>query len=143
MAGEADETLEESEATEQEEDGKGWFQWKDWRVDEPFLKGFSSYMTMLETKWRDQLQPGLDPKISALLKEKESGGSKPETIQKIVIFFAEVFLKFLFIRDNFPAVPMERVVGVLHRFHKMDNTKFSDECKPGLSVHQLLAPPAA
>ena len=72
MAGDADVTLEE--ATE-EEYGKAWFLWKDWRVDEPFIEGFSSYMTTLVTKWRHQLQPGMDPKIGALLKEREVGGS--------------------------------------------------------------------
>ena len=121
--------------------GRGWFQWKDWRVDDPFISGFSSYMTMLVTKWRHQLQPEMDPKISALLKEREVGRSKPEVMQKIIVFFAEVFVKFLFIRSNFPSVSMDRLVDVLRRFHMMDNTKFSDECNPGQSVHALLSPP--
>jgi len=124
-----------------EKHGRGWFQWKDWRVDEPFINGFSSYMTTLVTKWRHQLQPEMDPKISALLKEREAGGSKPEVMQKIIIFFAEVFVKFLFIKSNFPSVSMDRLVDVLRRFHTMDNTKFSDECNPGQSVHALLSPP--
>ena len=123
-----------------EKHGRGWFQWKDWRVDDPFISGFASYMQTLVTKWRHQLQPEMDPKISALLNEREAEGNKPEVMQKI-IFFAEVFVKFLFIRSNFPAVSMERLVEVLRRFHAMDNTKFSNECNPGQSVHLLLVPP--
>ena len=121
--------------------GRGWFQWKDWRVDDPFINGFSSYMQTLVTKWRHQLQPEMDSKISALLKERESGGSRPEVMQKIIVFFAEVFVKFLFIRSNFPAVSMDSLIDVLRRFHAMDNTKFSLECNPGQSVHILLTPP--
>ena len=93
MAGDADVTLEE--ATE-EEYGKAWFLWKDWRVDEPFIEGFSSYITTLVTKWRHQLQPGME--IGALLKEREVGGSlvKTETTKKIIVFFAQVFVKVSF-----------------------------------------------
>ena len=121
--------------------GRGWFQWKDWRVDEPFITGFNSYMTTLVNKWRHQLQPEMDPKISALLKEREVGGSKPEVMQKIIVFFAEVFVKFLFVRSNFHSVSMDRLVDVLRRFHTMDNTQFSEECNPGQRVHALLSPP--
>ena len=124
-----------------EKHGRGWFQWKDWRVDEPFINGFSSYMTTLVTKWRHQLQPEMDPKISALLKEREVGGSKPEVMQKIIVFFAEVFVKFLFIKSNFSTVSMDKLVDVLRRFHTEDNTKFSEDCNPGQRVHVLLSPP--
>ena len=122
-----------------------WFLWKDWRVDEPFIEGFSSYMTTLVTKWRHQLQPGMDPKIGALLKEREVGGSlvKTETTKKTIVFFAQVFVKFLFTRSRFPSVPMDRVLDVLRRFHMMDNTEFSEECSPGKSVYVLLAPHGA
>ena len=142
MAGEAEVTLEEREEEEKEDEhGRGWFRWKDWRVDEPFIKGFSSYMATLVKKWRHQLQPGMNPEVAALLKEKDF--AKPGVMHKIIVFFAEVFVKFLFTRSNFPAVPMDRVLDVLHSFHKMGNTEFSEECKPGKSVHVLLAPHGA
>merc|ERR1719447_1093519 len=121
--------------------GRGWFQWKDWRVDEPFIAGFASYMQTLVTKWRHQLQPDMDPKISALLREREVGGSKPEVMQKIIVFFAEVFVKYLFIRSNFPDLSIDRLLDILRRFYSMDNTMFSNECNPGQRVHLLLSPP--
>ena len=75
----------------------------------------------------------MDPKISALLREREVGGSKPEVMQKIIVFFAEVesripgiinsfmfspsqvFVKYLFIRSNFPDLSIDRLLDILRR----------------------------
>ena len=29
--------------------GPGWFRWRDWKVDAPFLTGFSAYMKVLHS----------------------------------------------------------------------------------------------
>ena len=43
-----------------------------------------------------------------MLQEKQSSKDRPEVIQKIITFFAEVFVKFIYIRSNYPTLNMNR-----------------------------------
>jgi hypothetical protein len=92
---------------------------------------------------------GVDERIGALLKEKEASRERPEVIQKIITFFAEVrklnvcqikilfvqvFVKYLYLKSNFDHMPIERMVGVLRQHYTVANERFGQE------IHQILSP---
>ena len=85
--------------------GDGWFMWRDWKVDQEFIKGFADYMTNLVKKHKLPETSRMDPRIAALLKEKETSTEKPEIVQKVITFFAEVYVKYLYINQNFYTIP--------------------------------------
>merc|ERR1719186_837790 len=106
---------------------KGCFSWRNWRVDGNFIVGFSDYMKILVRKWNLPKNSNIDPRIQALLKEKEAVSENPDTIQKIIAFFAEVFVKVLYITFNFPTLKMDNLIDILAKHYTLENQQFATQ----------------
>jgi len=109
--------------------GDGWFMWRDWKVDQEFIKGFADYMTNLVKKHKLPQTSRMDPRIAALLKEKEISTDKQQpTVQKVITFFAEVYVKYLYINQNFFSIMTPpKVMNILRQHFALDNAQFSSQ----------------
>ena len=95
--------------------GRGWFMWRGWRINANFIGKFSD----------------LDPRIVALMKEKDESVDE-ENILKKIHFFAEVFVKYIFTSTHYPNLSMDRLMNILQKHHNTENLQF------GIQVHFLV-----
>ena len=110
--------------------GDGWFIWRAWRVNQPFMDNFNKHIERLVDKHRvaiEREQSRVDNRIAALLKEKEIN-SDPG-LQRIIDFFAEVFVKYLYMKTNFAALKVEQIINILRQFYSLENTEFASQIR--------------
>ena len=110
--------------------GDGWFIWRAWRVNQPFMDNFNKHIERLVDKHRaaiEREQSRVDNRIAALLKEKEIN-SDPG-LQRIIDFFAEVFVKYLYMKTNFAALKVEQIIDILRQFYSLENTEFASQIR--------------
>ena len=114
--------------------GAGWFHWRDWKVDYKFMVGFSEYTDKLVNKHNPQ-DPKIDNRISALTKERKENTENPATTKKIITFFAEVYVKYLYIRMNFQHLPVNKVLDILRAKYTLENNQFAEQIR--IVIQQL------
>ena len=110
--------------------GDGWFIWRAWRVNPTFMDNFNKHIEKLVEKHRaaiEREQSRVDNRIAALLKEKEIN-SDPG-LQRIIDFFAEVFVKYLYMKTNFTALKVEQIINILRQFYSLENTEFASQIR--------------
>ena len=119
--------------------GDGWFIWRAWRVNQPFMDNFNKHIERLVDKHRaaiEREQSRVDNRIAALLKEKEIN-SDPG-LQRIIDFFAEVFVKYLYMKTNFAALKVEQIIDILRQFYALENTEFASQIRVVMQQQQTL-----
>ena len=103
--------------------GNGWFMWREWKVAKDFMDGFNKHIEGLVDKHgRENLQHNtnrVDVRIAALLKERETNSDAG--LQKIIDFFAEVFVKYLYMKQNFVHLSVENIINILRQNYTLDN----------------------
>ena len=123
----------------QQDFGDGWFIWRAWRVNQPFMDNFNKHIERLVDKHRaaiEREQSRVDNRIAALLKEKELN-SDPG-LQRIIDFFAEVFVKYLYMKTNFAALKVEQIINILRQFYSLENTEFASQIRVVMQQQQTL-----
>ena len=105
--------------------GPGWFNWRDWTVNVKFLAEYNKHIDRLVEKHRANINNNrIDPRISALLLEKQITNDKTQT-EKINDFFAEVFVKYLYLKSNFNSLGIESIINIVSKNYKLDNIDFA------------------
>ena len=110
--------------------GEGWFMWRDWRVEERFMENFNKHIEKLVDKHRAAIErerSRVDNRIAALLKEKEINGDPG--LQRIIDFFAEVFVKYLYMKTNFSNLSVDQIINTLRVSFSQENTEFAHSIK--------------
>ena len=123
----------------QQDFGDGWFIWRAWRVNQPFMDNFNKHIERLVDKHREAIQREqikVDIRIAALLKEKENNNDPG--LQRIIDFFAEVFVKYLYMKTNFTALTMEQIINILRQFYSLENTEFASQIRVVMQQQQTL-----
>ena len=106
-----------------------WFWWRGWKVDSSFMVDFTNYMRKLMIKWKPTKSKTMDPRIFALMKEKEENKENPETVLKMISFFSQVFVKYLYIKTHFLQIEAGTVMNILKGNHSLNNQQFTQEVK--------------
>ena len=94
------------------------------------MDNFNKHIERLVDKHRaaiEREQSRVDNRIAALLKEKEIN-SDPG-LQRIIDFFAEVFVKYLYMKTNFAALKVEQIIDILRQFYSLENTEFASQIR--------------
>ena len=113
--------------------GDGWFTWRDWKVNQVFINNFDRHILSLVNKHQASLSQTnrIDPRIAALLKEKElldpNAVQLRMSLQKIIDFFAEVFVKYLYMRTNWPNLMNAMILDILRQNSHLDNQSFAQQ----------------
>ena len=106
-----------------------WFWWRGWKVDSNFMVDFTNYMRKLMIKWKPTKSKTMDPRIFALMKEKEENKENPKTVLKMISFFSQVFVKYLYIKTHFLQLEAGTVLNILKENHSLNNQQFTQEMK--------------
>ena len=110
--------------------GDGWFIWRAWRVNQPFMDNFNKHIERLVDKHKaaiEREQSRVDNRIAALVKEKEV--NRDPGLQRIIDFFAEVFVKYLYVKTKFAALKVEQIIDILRQFYSLENTEFASQIR--------------
>ena len=81
----------------------------------------------------------VDERIAALLLEKKFFPS--DSLQKIIDFFAEVFVKYLYMKSNFSHLEIEVIIDILRNNYTLDNTQFAAEIRLVLQQQKQVQAP--
>ena len=81
----------------------------------------------------------VDERIAALLLEKKFFPS--DALQKIIDFFAEVFVKYLYMKSNFSHLEIEVIIDILRNNYTLDNTQFAAEIRLVLQQQKQVQAP--
>ena len=100
--------------------GRGWFTWKDWRVDSDLMANFSSYLSELTRKW--DCTP-----VSALSEEKKEN-PRDQHVQDIIDFFVQVFVKAYQLKNVYK-LEMDDCIDFIRGKYTLDNEKFNQVSK--------------
>ena len=76
----------------------------------------------------------VDSRIAALLKEKELDYTPG--LQMVIDFFAEVFVKYLYMKTNFGLLRADQIIDILRQNYGLDNTQFAAQIKT--HINQLV-----
>ena len=76
----------------------------------------------------------VDSRIAALLKEKEQDYTPG--LQMVIDFFAEVFVKYLYMKTNFGLLRADQIIDILRQNYGLDNTQFAAQIKT--HINQLV-----
>merc|ERR1719427_1150771 len=113
--------------------GDGWFTWRDWKVNQDFISRFERHILSLVNKHHASLSQTnrIDPRIAALLKEKElldpNAVQDRMRLQKSIDFFAEVFVKYLYMKTNWPNLMNAMILDILRQNSHLDNQSFAQQ----------------
>ena len=76
----------------------------------------------------------VDSRIAALLKEKELDHTPG--LQMVIDFFAEVFVKYLYMKTNFGLLRADQIIDILRQNYGLDNTQFAAQIKTHINQQQ-------
>ena len=82
----------------------------------------------------EQAPSKVDSRIAALLKEKELDHTPG--LQMVIDFFAEVFVKYLYMKTNFGLLRADQIIDILRQNYGLDNTQFAAQIKT--HINQLV-----
>ena len=82
----------------------------------------------------EQAPSKVDSRIAALLKEKEQDYTPG--LQMVIDFFAEVFVKYLYMKTNFGLLRADQIIDILRQNYGLDNTQFAAQIKT--HINQLV-----
>ena len=82
----------------------------------------------------EQAPSKVDSRIAALLKEKELDYTPG--LQMVIDFFAEVFVKYLYMKTNFGLLRADQIIDILRQNYGLDNTQFAAQIKT--HINQLV-----
>ena len=119
--------INQMEQAETPSSGEGWFLWRDWTVNASFLEKYTNFIDKLVEKHKvriSQASSKIDPRISALICEKERNANNPH-IMKTNDFFAEVFVKYLYLTTNFKDLNIQSIINIVRANYKLDNIDFA------------------
>jgi len=106
-----------------EENDDSWFWWRGWMINEQFMKDFINSMKKLVVKWTPTKNKVVDSRIFALTKEWEEKKESPEKVEKVISFFSEVFVKFVYMKSEFPNYGFKKLLRMLKMFHGFNSAQ--------------------
>ena len=100
--------------------GRGWFTWKDWKVDKDLMTNYTAYLSDLAKKW--DCSP-----VSALSEERRENPNDYHVID-IIDFFLQVFVKVYHLKNVY-SLDIDDCIDFVRSKYTLDKDSFNKVCQ--------------